>query len=453
MTRKHFEISSAPRMRQGFSRHAALAATIAIVSVVLVAAAARAQVRGEIVGPGATRIPIAVPDLKNLGGFDRSNEAREFTRVLRRDLDMSGLFRVIDPAAYIEDPSQMGLTPETVNFDNWASIGAKALVAGGVTGTAQGLTVEARFFDVGDHSSSGGRRLSGDPTAAARLAHRMADALIEYATGTAGPFDSQIAFVSNRDSRMREIYTMTLDGKIQRVTKHNSITMAPSWHPSNRALLFTSFRDGKPSLFTVDITTGIDSRLASKMGVNVGGAWSPDGSRVLVAREEDGNTDIYELNPSAQQSRRLTEHWGIDSDPVWSPDGTRIAFCSSRSGGPQVYIMRPGSPDAQRLTFQGEYNCSPAWSPDGKWIAYAGQRGGAFQIFVMASSGGQPVQLTQTGSNEDPTWAPDSRYLAYSSRRGGRRKIHMVDRTGRWEYALTDGPSDDSSPSWSGRLN
>ena len=442
-----------PRTRQARSRRVALAAALAIVSLLVSAGAARAQVRGEIVGPGATRWPIAVPELKNLGGFDRSAESREFTRVLRRDLEMSGMFRVIDPAAYIEDPSQMGLTPETVNFDNWASIGAKALVVGGVTGTASGLTVEARFFDVGDHSSSGGRRLTGDPTAAARLAHRMADALLEYVTGTAGPFDSRIAFVSNRDSRMREIYTMTLDGKIQRVTRHNSITMAPSWHPSNRALLFTSFKDGKPSLYTVDLTSGIDSRLASKMGVNVGGMWSPDGSRVVVAREEGGNTDIFELIPSTQQSRRLTEHWGIDSDPTWSPDGTRVAFCSSRSGGPQVYILRPGSADAQRLTFQGEYNCSPAWSPDGKWIAYAGQRGGNFQIFVMPSSGGQAVQLTETGSNEDPSWAPDSRYLAYSSRRGGRRKIYMVDRTGRWEYALTEGPSDDSSPSWSGRLN
>jgi TolB protein len=423
--------------------------------VVMVAAAtpAHAQVRGEIVGPGATRMPIAVPELKPLGGFDRSTEAREFTRVLRRDLEMSGLFRVVDPQAYIEDPSQMGLTPETVNFENWASIGAKALIAGSYTGSAGGLTVEARFFDVGDHSSSGGRRLSGDAAAAGRLAHRMADAVLEYVTGTAGPFDSQIAYISNREGRMREVYVMTLDGKSQRVTRHNSITMAPSWHPSNRALLFTSFHEGRPGLYTVDITTGIDSRLASKLGVNVGGAWSPDGSRVLVARETEGNTDIYELAPASQQSRRLTEHWGIDTDPTWSPDGSMFALCSSRGGSPQVYIMRPGSSEAQRVTFDGDYNCAPSWSPDGKWIAYAGRRGGNFQLFVIPASGGRAVQLTQSGSNEDPTWAPDSRYVAFSSRRGGRRKIYMVDRTGRWEYPLTDGPSDDSSPNWSGRLN
>ena len=114
--------------------------------------------------------------------------------------------------------------------------------------------------------------------------------------------------------------------------------------------------------------------------------------------------------------------------------------------------MRMVSSDAQRLTFEGEYNCAPAWSPDGKWIAYAGQRGGAFQIFVIAAEGGRATQLTESGSNEDPTWAPDSRYLAFAGRRGGKRKIYMIDRTGRWEHPLTDGPSDDSSPNWSRRL-
>jgi TolB protein len=428
-------------------------AAAALAAVSWCAPPAGAQVRGEIVGPGATRMPIAVPELKALGGYDRSAEAREFVRVLRADLELSGLFRVVDPAAYIEDPGQGGLTLESINFDNWASIGAKGLVSGAYSGTASGITVEVRFFDIADHSSSGGRRLSGDSQSANRLGHRMADAILEYVTGIPGPFDSKITFVANREGRFREIYTMTLDGKVTRATRHDSITMAPSWHPTARSILFTSFRGGRgPVLYSVDVGNGFDSRIASKLGVNVGGMWAPDGRRILLAREEEGNTDIYELDPGGQQSRRLTTHWGIDSDPSWSPDGARIAFCSSRGGSPQVYVMPAGSLQPQRLTFEGEYNCAPAWSPDGKWIAYAGQRGGAFQIFVIPAEGGRATQLTASGSNEDPTWAPDSRYLAFAGRRGGKRKIYMIDRTGKWEHPLTDGPSDDSSPNWSRRL-
>ena len=75
---------------------------------------------------------------------------------------------------------------------------------------------------------------------------------------------------------------------MKRVTNHKSITMAPSWHPSARALLFTSFRTRHPVLYSLDLRTGYDSRLASKLGVNVGGAWSPDGKSVLLARENNG---------------------------------------------------------------------------------------------------------------------------------------------------------------------
>ena len=54
--------------------------------------------------------------------------------------------------------------------------------------------------------------------------------------------------------------------------------------------------------------------------------------------------------------------------------------------------------------------------------------------------------------DHDPTWSPDSRYVAYSGKRAGRSKIYMIDIQGRQERQLTGGSSDDSSPSWSRRL-
>jgi len=425
----------------------------AALSFAVGASPAAAQVRGEIVGPGATRMPIAVPALKQLGGGGGQAEAQRFVRILRYDLELSGVFRVIDPSAYIEDPQLGGLTRDAINVDDWISIGALGLVRGGYSETGERLTIEARFFDVADRSSSGGRRLSGGVEEIARMAHRMADAVVEFVTGLPGPFESRIAFVSNRDGYAREIYTYTFDGEIVRRTKHQSITMAPSWHPSGRSLLFTSFRGRRPVLYSVDLGSGLDSRIASKMGVNVGGAYSPDGSRILLAREAGGNTDIFELDPARGRTRRLTTHWGIDVDPSWSPDGAHIVFCSSRSGTPQIYAMRLSDSATRRLTFDGKYNCSPSWSPDGKWIAYAGRRSGRFQIFVIPSAGGTPRQLTFAGSNEDPTWSPDARYVAFSGKRGPAKKIYLIDRYGRWERQLTDGPGDDSSPSWSNRLN
>ncbi len=423
-----------------------------VLSLTIGAASAAAQVRGEIIGPGATRMPLAVPALKWLGGREAPDLAGKFVAVLRADLELSGLFRVIDPAAYIEDPQTGGITLETIDFASWSTVGALGLVRGGYYGTPGGITIEERYFDVANRSSSGGRKLTGNAETVARLAHRMADAVLEFVTGLPGPFDSRLAFVSNRHGHFREVYTFSFDGRIEQVTNHRSITMAPSWSPDLRSILFTSFRSGRPVLYETSARGGGgDRRIASKMGVNVGGVWSPDGRVLVVAREAAGNTDLYLLDPDRRSMTRLTSHWGIDVEPAWSPDGRHIAFCSSRSGSPQIYTMDRDGRGIMRLTFEGDYNCSPSWSPDGRWIAYAGRRAGRFQIFVLPAAGGTPRQLTHSGSNEEPTWSPDSRYLAFSGRRGRHPKLYLVDLQGRWERQLTTGPSDDRSPSWSKR--
>jgi len=420
-------------------------------AALLIAMPAAAQVRGEILGPGATRLPVAIPDAKLISGSPEA--ADTYVKTLRGDLEHSGIFRVINPMAYI-DAQSAGLTLESVNFENWRSIGALGLATGTLESTGDGIAVDARYFDIANRSLVGGRRLVGGLGDAKRMGHRMADAILEFLTGIPGPFESRIAFVSDRGGRFREVYAYTFDGDVKQLTRHNSITMSPSWHPSGRSILFTSFKDRRPMLFGMDLTTGYDTRIASKMGVNVSASYSPDGRRILIAREENGNTDLYELDPAAGSARRLTTHWGIDVGGSWAPDGRRIAFCSARSGTPQVYIMTPGDEaGARRITFEGDYNCSPTWSPDGRYLAFAGRRSGSFQIFVVAATGGAPRQLTFAGSNEDPTWSPDARYIAFSGRRGGQKKIYMVDLQGRWERQLTDGPGNDTSPAWSRRLN
>ena len=431
---------------------AARVVTVAVLVLLGLTAAGHAAVRGEVVGPGLTRVPVAVPELKWLGGSTHAEAARSFVRTLASDLELSGLFRVIDPAAYIEDSQQAGITRDSIDFDDWDLVGAHGLVRAGYYGSADGLLVEARYFDVAARSSRGGRRLEGEPEDATRMGHRMADAVIEFVTGRPGPFDTRIAFVSDRDAHFREIYLYSFDGRVQRVTDHASVVMAPAWHPEGHTLSFTSFRSRRPVLYALDLDTSVERALTSRLGVNVGAAWSPDGKRLLLAREQGGNTDIHELEPTTGRSRRLSTHWGIDVDPTWAPDGRRFAFCSSRAGNPQIYVMNAAGGDLQRLTFEGKYNCSPAWSPDGRTIAYAGRRQGSFQLFTISAEGGLARQLTFVGSNEDPTWSPDSRYLAFASRREGRRSaIRIIDAYGRWERQLTDGEGDDTSPSWSRR--
>lgn len=419
----------------------------------IVARPAHAVVTGAIFGPGSASFPIAVMPLKNLGGDTGGALGARFAQILSRDLDLSGYFRLVDPKTFIEDPQTSGITAGEIDFVGWGALGAQALVKGGISASGDTITLEVRLFDVPGRQDvpKVGRRFSGARADLPRMAHKTADGILEFLTGERGPFDSTIAFVSTRSGRLKDVYRWTFDmDEPVRVTDERSIVVTPRWRPDAKAILFTSYREHFPRLFTVDVATRQASRLVPGGGSMLDGSWSPDGTRLLVTRVEDGNTDIYLLDRGGQTIRRLTDHWAIDVSPVWAPDGRRLAFCSSRAGSPQIYVMDVDGGTPVRVSRTGNYNTSPAWSPKGDRLAWA-TRAGGFQVVVAGADGSGAQTITSAGSNENPSWAPDGRYLVFSSTRAGGSKLFLADRDGKTQKQLTRGNGDDTSPAWSPR--
>lgn len=434
----------ARRRRPGLAAVAVAAATLALGS------AAAAQVRGTIVGPGVRQYPVAVSPLKNLSPGGRTDLAEQFADVVARDLELSGLFRVLPRDTHIEKPDSSGITADAINFNDWSVIGALALVKGSLRFEGERVRVEARLFDVFQRRLLLGRNYHGSANNVRRMAHRFADEIMAQLTGERGPFDSRIAFVSNRGGRFKELYVMSLDGgDLRQVTFNQTINLSPSWGPGN-SLLFTSYHRGNPDLYRLE-ATGAVSRLAFARGLNIGGEYAPDGSRIALSTEERGNPDIVLIDPSGRTTARITDSYAIDVSPTWSPDGSRLAFVSNRAGGPQIYVAGVGGDAApRRITFQGDYNTSPAWSPKGDRIAYVSRGGGRFDIFTMRPDGSERVQVTSgPGSSEDPSWSPDGRFLVFSSSRTGRKKLFIVRADGGTPVQLTSGNGDDTSPAWS----
>jgi len=412
----------------------------------------RAQVRGTIFGPGSRSYPVAVSPLKNLStNASATDLGARFATIVDRDLTLSGFFKILDRAAFIEKPDASGYTADTINFDNWSVIGALALVKGAYTVEGDNLTLEARLFDVYQRKQLAGRRYHGSVTEIRRMANKFADEILAQFTGERGPFDSRISFVSTRDAKLNEVYVMSLDeGDLQQVTKGQTINVSPSWGPDSRSLLFTSYKRHNPDLYTIDLVSGRETLLSQRPGLNLGGKWSPDGSLIAVTVEDNGNSEIVLLDRSGKLVRRLTDNWSIDVSPSWSPDGRQIAFCSNRTGGPQIYVMSTDGGEARRLSFNGNYNTSPAWAPKGDHIAYVSRLDGGFNLFTMKVDGSDVRQLTQSaGNNEDPSWAPDGRYIVFASSRTGHKKLFVTDAAGASQVQLTHGGGDDTSPAWS----
>lgn len=424
----------------------------AVSAVVWVATGAAAQVRGTIFGPGSRSYPIAVSPLRNVSEGPVGHDLGvRFADILERDLVLSGYFKIIERAAHIEQPENSGTEVENINFDSWAVLGVLALVKGSFRLEGDILSVEARLFDVAQRRQLVGRRYRGSVDLLRRMAHRFADEIMLQFTGERGPFDSRIAFVSNRDGRFKEVYIMSLDGgDIQQVTKAQSITVSPSWSADSRYLLHTSYKRGNPDLYLLDIVSGREIVLSRRGGLNLGGRFSPDGSAIAMTLEEGANSEIVLLDRSGDLVKQLTEHWAIDVSPSWSPDGRQIAFCSNRSGSPQIYVMNADGTGVRRITYEGDYNTAPAWSPKGDRIAFVRRYEGGFNIFTIRPDGSDARQLTQAaGNNEDPSWSPDGRYLVFSSNRSGRKKLYVMDAAGITQVQLTRGGGDDTSPAWS----
>lgn len=423
-------------------------AALLLVSTMPRAAVAEAPVVGDIEGAEFRPYPIAVPDLRvppsSEAGLQR--DALQLTRVVRKDLDLSGVFKVLPPKSYIDTD---GLTLTTVKWDDWLNVGADGLVKAMVRADGDDLSVELHVFQVAAQREGLNKTFKGKRDNPRALAHTVADAIYRYFTQEPSPFRTKIAAVKKVGGE-KHLVVMDFDGEGQvQVTKEGGLNLLPSFSPDGKSLLFTSYRYDNPDLFEMPVAGGQSKRLSNRPGLNTGGRLSPDGSKIALTLSQDGNSEVYLLDRSGQKMERLTKAWGIDTSPSWSPDGKRLAFVSSRAGNPHLYLMNADGSGQKRLTFQGTYNQTPNYSPRGDLIAFtARDEFNRFDIFTIEVNGGKVTRLTQDqGNNEDPWFSPNGRLLVFTSTRGGSRQLYLSNLDGTHQKQITAG-GDYSSPSW-----
>jgi len=422
----------------------------------LVRAVDAAQISLEVVGQGMPKYPIAISPLKNTSSAaDPGRISTGIADSIVYDLDLSGWFRVLDRAAYIEDPQKSGDTLGGFDFKDWSTIGAVGLVKGRFAVQGDDLTVELRLFDVAQSKELIGKRYVAKAKDFRRIAHKFADEIINQFTGTPGVFNTRIAYVSTSGGRFKEIHVTHLDGTERfQVTNNRTINLFPSWTSDGKSVIYTSYKDRSPGLYQFELFTGKEVKWSPANGRYMGGQASPDGQHVVATVEIAGNSNLYLLDANGKVVRQLTSDLGIEVSPAWSPDGRQIVYVSDRGGSPQLYILDVASGKSRRLSYSGSYNTAPAWSPKGDSIAYTGRVGRRFAIFTISVDGGGARQLTsESYDSEDPAWAPDGRFIAFASNRGGRYHLYVMQAGGENQRRLTGSGGDDTKPSWSPRLD
>jgi TolB protein len=399
--------------------------------------AAFAQLRVEISGSGAQQFPIAVVN------FSGEAPPQDVDDVIRADLTRSGLFKVIDTG------STTLAENATVNYGEWKSKGADAVVVGSVQRLANGsFDVRYRLFDSVKQTQLDA--LAYNPTAAnLRLtAHQIADRIYEKITGDKGVFATRIAYVVRQSQSAYELQVADSDGfNPQAALRSREPIISPTWSFDGSRLAYVSFEDKKPAVFVHEVASGKRTRVAAFRGSNSAPAFSPDGRVLAVTLSKDGASQIYSIPSGGGDARRLSSSSGIDTESTYATDG-QIYFVSDRSGGPQIYRMGGSGGDASRVTFKGDYNISPAIAPDGKLLAYVSRRGGNFQLFSLDLGSGTETQLTDTVRDESPSFAPNGKVLIYATERGGRGVLATVSADGRIRQNISAVNGDIREPAW-----
>lgn len=420
---------------------------------------AHAELKVDIIAGAVEPISVAVQKIETVGNVS-SADAKMIRDVVDADLKSTGLFRIVSRDALPEFVA-MGDLPD---FQLWAAVKAQVLVQAKLSAeSGDKYNLEFYVWDVNAKEQIEAQSLVASKKSARRLAHIMADAIYERLTGEVGYFDTQIVFIAETGpvhDRTKRMAIMDQDGYgLRYLSDKKTFVMSPHFSPNMQTIVFLSYRDDDPMVWTLDLETGEQRRLGQFGGMNFAPRFSPDGTKIALSLVKNGITHIYEYDIETKALRQLTFGNSLNTSPSYSPDGKKMAFNSDRSGKQQIYVLDLETGAVERITYGAGRYATPAWSPDGKFIAFTKMADDTFYIGIMDPRGRNEKILAGGWYMEAPSWAPGSRRVVYYETEkaldGIERISHIrsVDITGQNIYEI-ELPDDINGvePTWSPKL-
>ncbi len=109
------------------------------------------------------------------------------------------------------------------------------------------------------------------------------------------------------------------------------------------------------------------------------------------------------------------------SDPQMSPDGRSVAYTvatpdlEANRVAPNIWVVPTDGGEPRQLTRSGS-DQRPRWSPDGSKLAFLSARDGSQQVYWIALAGGEATRLTSlSGGADNELWSPDGKTIAFVS--------------------------------------
>lgn len=414
----------------------------------------------DITGGNIEPVPIAITEFQATSP-DAQRLGNNILEVITKDLESSGLFRVINKKAYIERIAGVDSVPQ---FSAWRQINSAVLVNGSVETSFGKLKVAFRLWDPYSEKQAGGAVFEMKNDAWRRAAHKIADDIYTRMTGEEGYFDTKIAYVAvsgPANKRIKRLAIMDQDGaNLHYLSDGRHLVLTPRFSPNARHFMYLSYEDPqRPRVRVMNLETHRSHLLGSFPGMSFAPRYTSDGKDALLSAAIKGVSNIYFLDFQTMKQKQLTFCNSICTSPSSSPDNSKIVFNSDMGGGRHLYTMNFDGSNIKRISFGTGHYTAPVWSPRGDLIAFTKSvPGSGFYIGVMKPDGSGERIIARGWIVEGPTWAPNGRIVMFEKgdkprgKDASHTKIYSIDITGHNER-LINTPGEATDASWSPLLH
>lgn len=228
------------------------------------------------------------------------------------------------------------------------------------------------------------------------------------------PDGQSVLYASFVEANVYDIYEMTFDGQVTRLTRDLGVAVAPEVSPDGRLIAFTRWTPQTTYGIWVMNRDGSNPRqvFGPPYGSGWDPTWSPDGSRILFASDMGGSVQLYTVDLDGKNLRKVTDMPALRGRSDWSPDGRSLVTYSGEPWHREIYLLNADGSNVRQIGLPGGNSQGPSFSPDGAWVAFTsyfdhyGDEHGC-EIYIMRVDGSDLRRLTDNDyCDYQPRWGP-----------------------------------------------